>query len=98
MSRIRPQVILMMLRCTKGSKEVYVEVKGTQSRGTKVFLTRGEVRVAPQPRPTGDALLRIYFTRLRQNAIGIHESPYPRGDEKRDGDGELNDATHLGPR
>jgi hypothetical protein len=36
------------LRCTKGSNVLHVEVKGTQTHGEGVFLTRGEVEFANQ--------------------------------------------------
>ena len=34
------------LLCTKGEREIYVEVKGTQSPGKTVFLTKNEVALA----------------------------------------------------
>ncbi len=34
------------LECVKGKSKLYVEVKGTQSKGESVFLTAGEVKFA----------------------------------------------------
>jgi hypothetical protein len=56
------------LKCTKGSRTIFVEVKGTQSKGSDVFLTAGEVRHA-RKHPGQSALFISHSVVVTQDGV-----------------------------
>lgn len=58
------------LCCTRGSEELFVEVKGTQSEGESVFLTRNEVAFARKNQPQV-VLFIVCNVEVRKDGSGI---------------------------